>query len=158
MSVIALGVSLWPRLSAVVGHASKTDAMALVASRSQEVSINCIVAARTSCYLYDFPAASTCTSVLPSQELIDVEYCVLCQYRHRYVAMVHKLEALHPGRFSFRENPKGVPRDGSFEVTWRLDRSTKQRLLWSKLQTGEPTTVQAAEAIAEVINMELLRI
>uniref|UniRef100_A0A061S2E1 Uncharacterized protein n=1 Tax=Tetraselmis sp. GSL018 TaxID=582737 RepID=A0A061S2E1_9CHLO len=51
-------------------------------------------------------------------------------------------------------NPLGNPRNGAFEVTLRQPGS-ERRLLWSKLDTGEPSSAEAADALAELIIREL---
>mmetsp|Transcript_38501 Transcript_38501/g.98452 ORF Transcript_38501/g.98452 Transcript_38501/m.98452 type:complete len:150 (-) Transcript_38501:230-679(-) len=90
-------------------------------------------------------------------ETVDVEFCVLCDYTPRFELLAQRIEATHPGRFAIRANPLGQPRNGAFEVTWRRPGVARQEL-WSKLDTGEPSCVEAVEAVAELVNKELAQL
>lgn len=64
-----------------------------------------------------------------------------------------RLRREFPGRFAVFGNANGNPRTGAFEVT--LDTGKEREKLWSKLETGEPSHLEASQAVAQHVATEL---
>lgn len=87
-------------------------------------------------------------------EQLDVEFCVRWNYEPRFQVLKTAVESAFPGRFAVRPNPQGAPRSGAFEVILKQEGSAK-KTLWSKLETGQPSNLKAAQTVAEAVLNDL---
>lgn len=69
------------------------------------------------------------------------------------------MEQAFPGAFRIVGNPDGAPRSGAFEVELREAGAPGEEgaVLWSKLLTGEPSSLEAVPGIADAVILELRR-